>query len=853
MVVGTPDTSVYTVHYPRYNSKDSPNVLTLTPGFGEGSQARWPPEAEDMTLLNPEHEKHRIWRKTAAEHVARDLGLWNETNQHWILGELPTGYGLFQQITHPKPDSVAAREGSKLRLDRFIFGHSTRKIRSALSLGKHLSFLIFGKHGHCSCDGCKVAPPRPSAAATGAEVGSPAKTGQRKRKRTNEYELAMQGLAGGEVGDDGDEDYDDGGAFTERSSKAASPASGAPPAKKKAAAPLAAAPKPRARSGRARTAKATKARQVKAEWEMEEDDEDVYTEETGEGENGGSNESDFSEYGTRASIGTTRTSSGRRSRPTTKVLSGLQQEAEVAASVDEYAASMDAATAEIYAASSVVPAEQVQQDLTFPSLCRVGELVWVRVPLGPPPQGPLANAQLSRWPGLVRARTIVFANGVIDETYRVELLGMSGLDTLDGVRGENVTPWVGYLPGNTTFLDQNFPEEEPPAKATKAAVAAAHTPAGQVPVKKRWADIQAEGWGGVSNAFRKAQRTGKAYAGIQIRPIPSIKTGPHLARSTAIASTTLHALAPQRHRSRYLSYSHLIYGPELLHPFDWVRLVPDPEVEDGINDSRTPTTDISLPTSLVMRISGFYRGGEGNPLVVKGLIFEQIEIPPADSSPEGLWAPVSPAPDPSLAVLPQALLSTLPAALPFHRWRLLSPSHASTSPTSHESEILLPSIAGRLYPLPPSILNEPKQCVKWLEDADKGMHWWTKEVGKGNKGGYGEEGMKAFKLVMAGARTVKRTVTIEATNGLAGGRDEQLQVAEEQALIRPTALDSSSSTAAAANETKAGPSAGSGASSVAGKGKAGQEDEKDKDKEKEEEKDKEKEKGNTLNAVTIED
>lgn len=51
-----------------------------------------------------------------------------ETHQHWILDELPTGYALFQQITHPKdapPGSAGGASKSKLRLDRFIFGAFT--------------------------------------------------------------------------------------------------------------------------------------------------------------------------------------------------------------------------------------------------------------------------------------------------------------------------------------------------------------------------------------------------------------------------------------------------------------------------------------------------------------------------------------------------------------------------------------------------------------------------------------------------------------------------------------------------------------------------------------------------------
>ncbi|BGP16135.1 hypothetical protein JCM10213_006069 [Rhodosporidiobolus nylandii] len=845
MHAGTPDHSAYTIHYtasPAGNTKDTPHVLVLDPSFGDGSEERWPQQAEDMVLLDPENEKQKIWRRTAAEVIAKDLGLWNANNQHWILDALPTGYGLFQQVTHPKPDSIAAiTQGGKpkQRLDRFAFGNQTRKIRSALSLGKHLSWILFGKHGSCTCDGCKVANPRPSLAATGAEVGhSPAqqpKSG-RKRKRTADYENAMAALtadlAHEEGGEDGD--YFDEGQFPRQAAEqgygsASGSGSGGASAratpvpltspKKKTAAAAAAnggaavpAPAKKARTtsaggGAAAGAKKGKGKAAAKKEEWEQDDElDALEDEEGYsgsgGEHGGAgDDSDYSEYGAGAAkvaVGA-RTSSGRRSKPSSKVLSGLQErdfpaevveeeleQAPAAAAAptpapqkpqDEFAASMQPCTVADLAASSTVPAEQVAQDLSFPSLSRVGELVWVRVPLGPPPQGALATAQLSRWPGIVRARTIVVSHQVgVEEQYRIELLGMSEKDTLEGVRGENVAPWVSYIPSNTAYLD----EEPLPANAGME--------------KKRWADIQAEGWGGVADAFRRAHRTAKAYAAMQVRPIPSIKSGRHLARPSTLSTppTSLTSLVPQPARSRYLTFPHLLLGPELLHPGDYVRLSPHlspaSDIDATLLSARTPITRTSLPTSLVMRISTFYRGGVGSPLIVRGLVFEQVELRPPPSlasRPEALWAQLPADPDSSLSILPAAVAATLPLPLPFHCWRLLRPSGASSSVASLETDVLLSSVCGRLYPLPPSspAQRDPKTVIQWLEQADRGVHWMTKEEGKGARGGWGEEGMGALSLLAAGVQSgTGGTVRIKAVNGIAGGRNEQFKVAEEQAL-----------------------------------------------------------------------
>lgn len=203
-------------------------------------------------------------------------------------------------------------------------------------------------------------------------------------------------------------------------------------------------------------------------------------------------------------------------------MSGLQQEAQAqvfaapakpAGPLDEFDEAMTSAGKDVLAPSSTVTYDQGAEDVAHPDALARGRARVGPGPLGPPPSGAPETAQLSRWPGIVRSRVISMSEdgATREEVYRVELLGMSSQDVLEGVRGENVTPWTGYVPSNTQWLDHN-PLVDDGLKAGQA--------------KKRWAEIQAEGWLGVASAFRKAQRIGKAYAAIQLRPCVHVLTLP---------------------------------------------------------------------------------------------------------------------------------------------------------------------------------------------------------------------------------------------------------------------------------------------------------------------------------------
>lgn len=393
-------------------------------------------------------------------------------------------------------------------------GHNSKKIRSALSLGKHISNQLFGARSICHCDGCKVSHSKASASSM-ADIGAPLRMAPRKRKRTGEYaeiagfssRAATGEPEGSSTGAQPQQD-EDGASNDTGTEREGSVAGGASPDKRPA------------RKVRKSAAGARKRFAAGGAGGAGEDDEQHYGaglagEEGSDYEEPAFSTTDYARVGAR-------TSSGRRTRPSERLLSGLQQEAQAqvfaapakpAGPLDEFDEAMTSAGKDVLAPSSTVTYDQGAEDVAHPTLSRVGELVWVRVPLGPPPSGAPETAQLSRWPGIVRSRVISMSEdgATREEVYRVELLGMSSQDVLEGVRGENVTPWTGYVPSNTQWLDHN-PLVDDGLKAGQA--------------KKRWAEIQAEGWLGVASAFRKAQRIGKAYAAIQLRPCVHVLTLP---------------------------------------------------------------------------------------------------------------------------------------------------------------------------------------------------------------------------------------------------------------------------------------------------------------------------------------
>lgn len=240
------------------------------------------------------------------------------------------------------------------------------------------------------------------------------------------------------------------------------------------------------------------------EWEDDDDDYDEVMYDDDDEDDEGAYSSDYTAGG-----GTRTTSSGRQSRPTSKMGQQQQYQQAMAAATeppnDDISNLMTPAPPEVAVKASLVAVEDVQQDLRMPSCPRVGELVWCRVPLGRPPKTDrklIGDADLSRWPGIVRKRFLFNKADPSDIRFKIELLAQNAKDSIDSVKLENLMPWQQFVPANTAHMDSVMHTWE------------GKNAEGQ---KKGWGNIQVEGWLGVVGAYWRAHRIAKCFAAIQIR------------------------------------------------------------------------------------------------------------------------------------------------------------------------------------------------------------------------------------------------------------------------------------------------------------------------------------------------
>ena len=226
-----------------------------------------------------------------------------------------------------------------------------------------------------------------------------------------------------------------------------------------------------------------------------------------------------------------------------------------------------------------------------------------------------------------------------------------------------------------------------------------------------------------------------------LHSIPRLVVGSHLAAKPDGPSDDLASLERRDAQSRYLSYSHVLCGPEVVHVGDFVRLQPNAQI--AASARRSVENPDALPTSLVMRIGAIYRGNNRSPLMARGLMLELVPARPDDRTY-----------DRSLYQLPPDVRIALPAPLPGHKWKLVRESgmpNTSGSVQEFETNVLFDSaIAGRLYPIPldAPAHQDPKELPLSLREA--------LTVKKATPG-MGEEGMKALSLMLAGMTTGERT------------------------------------------------------------------------------------------------
>lgn len=236
------------------------------------------------------------------------------------------------------------------------------------------------------------------------------------------------------------------------------------------------------------------------------------------------------------------------------------------------------------------------------------------------------------------------------------------------------------------------------------------------------------------------------HASCSAHSLPELSTGPHLVPNPNAApdSTPLRALYMSRPDSRYITYPHLYFGPELLHSGDVLRLIPNVELPPSVARHVVEKPPTSLRTCLVVLLDCFIRGGKDAPLLARGRIYEMNEI---DESAAGVAQDMLIAQRNSALPLDAqaedaAALSRMPSAFPGHKWRNLAPGRLI--------DVLLSHVAGRFYS-PPEDVQDDDALVNVIAEKAR------------RTGVIGEEGTRAVGLLLggmvSGARVPKITVS----------------------------------------------------------------------------------------------
>jgi len=128
--------------------------------------------------------------------------------------------------------------------------------------------------------------------------------------------------------------------------------------------------------------------------------------------------------------------------------------------------------------------------------------------------------------------------------------------------------------------------------------------------------------------------------------LPTIAVGEHLASNLGRTSSVRSELEEFPARSRYLTYSHVIYGPELIHVGDFVRLKPGSDLGPFIDRKGFDPKHQLLATTLILHISIIYQGLGRSPLMARGVIYELVEMPDREDPNYALNPQDSPSPFP---------------------------------------------------------------------------------------------------------------------------------------------------------------------------------------------------------------
>ncbi|KAM0787831.1 hypothetical protein ACM66B_003885 [Microbotryomycetes sp. NB124-2] len=660
-----------------------------------------------MTLLHVSHDKHVLWRKTAGDWLARDLGLYDEhAAPYWILEDLPHDYALFEQVTHPKAERSST---GKIRLDRFIFGHDGRKIRSAISLGKHISWVLHGSIGSCTCDGCKVvtkpgaggsasvsnahsttttprrtSPVVAASAATQQFAGSPLSNAVTNAALgpTHAASTSLQGPAIVEAlhtaattspksrkkrarssEDDDDDARSEGASADDVSSEHVhTPTVHQPPVGPKRGRPRTSsnATDPKNMLPVIRRAKAASRRG----WDYDSDDCGSSLGLSGLEDHDDGDMCD-------ATVG------GRAARNT------LQPAGDAAPIVPKV--NSPATTSLLYMLQDTSARQRA--DLSEPCWRRTGELVWCRMPQQLAQVDTALQRRLTHWPAIVTARNDTSAV----PTYNVSLLAISERDLLVNVHADDVLPWLGFVPHELSHYD-----------VTQSVQAARLRFGYQLSSRVDLSEVVAGGRLIVTAIWFAACEAGRQMASIHVLSPARVNNGAHLSPAAApAADSPIRALYVPRQSVRTMSFSHVFYGPELVHAGDFVRLASRIDLPAGVASLVTNKSPWTVHTSLILQIAAFVKqvGRESAPLV-RGKVFEMV--PTGVQSPASLVGGGLSNDEDESASLSGAVVAAVPVptAYPGHMMRCL------TACPSSFVDLPLDSIAGRYYPLAQSMQHD---------------------------------------------------------------------------------------------------------------------------------------------------
>lgn len=178
-------------------------------------------------------------------------------------------------------------------------------------------------------------------------------------------------------------------------------------------------------------------------------------------------------------------------------------------SIDQFARSMKPSECTYTSADPTFP-ERRLDDLEFPSLPRIDELVWCRVPLSieeVEPKRPDVQ-RFTHWPAIVRERELARPKkgGGVQASFEVEFLAINKHEYLMDVPASDLVPWLGFAPIDTTSLEKKEAVEDTWARIP-----------GVIKERRSVQDIIKHGFPVLQSLWLAAYEAGQHLSSVQIR------------------------------------------------------------------------------------------------------------------------------------------------------------------------------------------------------------------------------------------------------------------------------------------------------------------------------------------------